>query len=110
MPRKSVGQRLRLSPTQQEYVWNNWRAGIPIRTTSREIGRSDETVRKLIVRCGGFSPAVRTRSKRSLSTEDRKEISRGLAGALSMRAIARNIGRAPSTVSREIHRNPWRQS
>ena len=37
--------------------------------------------------------------------EERENISRGLVSALSIRAIARTIARAPSTVSREISRN-----
>jgi IS30 family transposase len=47
------------------------------------------------------------RKRRSLylSREERENISRGLASALSIRAIARTIARSPSTVSREISRN-----
>lgn len=40
--------------------------------------------------------------------DDREEISRGLAAEESVRAIARRLGRAPSTVSREITRNGGR--
>jgi len=36
---------------------------------------------------------------------EREEISRGLAGGMSIRQIARLLGRAPSTVSREVHRH-----
>jgi IS30 family transposase len=37
-----------------------------------------------------------------LSLAEREEISRGLAGGESLRAIARRLGRAPTTVSREV--------
>jgi IS30 family transposase len=36
---------------------------------------------------------------------EREEISRGLAAGDSCRMIARRLGRAPSTVSREVARN-----
>lgn len=39
-----------------------------------------------------------------LSTEDREEISRGLVTGLSVRDIAKQLARAPSTISREIHK------
>jgi IS30 family transposase len=40
-----------------------------------------------------------------LSTPEREEISRALAARESLRAIARRLGRAPSTISREIRRH-----
>jgi transposase, IS30 family len=43
-------------------------------------------------------------SPHRLSWEERERISRGLAAGMSARAIARELGRAPSTVSREIAR------
>jgi IS30 family transposase len=43
-------------------------------------------------------------SEHRLHFEDRELISRGLAGGQSARAIARELGRAPSTVTREISR------
>lgn len=39
-----------------------------------------------------------------LSSEEREEISRGLAKKLSIREIARRLDRLPSTISREIHK------
>ena len=40
-----------------------------------------------------------------LGLDDREEISRGIATGVSLRAIARQLGRAPSTISRELRRN-----
>jgi IS30 family transposase len=45
------------------------------------------------------------RSRLALSLSEREEISRGVVAGGSMRAIAASLGRAPSTVSREIRRN-----
>jgi Helix-turn-helix domain len=40
-----------------------------------------------------------------LSLVEREEISRGLAGGESLCSIARGLGRAPSTISREVRSN-----
>jgi IS30 family transposase len=45
-----------------------------------------------------------------LSLQEREEISRGIAAGQSIRSIAASLGRAPSTVSRELRRNEGRQS
>src|SRR3984957_7729170 len=42
--------------------------------------------------------------------EEREEISRGIAVGRSIRQIAQGLGRAPSTVSREIRRNGGSQA
>ncbi len=54
---------------------------------------------------GGICAPERRRSKRALSLAEREEISRGVVANLSVRAIASQLGRTPSTVSREINRN-----
>jgi hypothetical protein len=53
----------------------------------------------------GIRPAPRRRSRLALRLSESEEILRGIAGTRSMRSIARLLGRAPSTVSREIKRN-----
>jgi len=65
---------------------------------SREIRRQHSTVRDLLKRCGGIRPASRRRPQLRLSLAEREEISRGLAAGWSLRAIAAQLGRAPSTV------------
>jgi IS30 family transposase len=66
------------------------------------LGLSTGTVRAYLVRCGGIRPDPRRRSPGRLSFAEREEISRGLAAGRSLRAIAAGLGRAPSTVSREV--------
>jgi len=47
-------------------------------------------------------PRPRPRGPLRLSTEEREEISRALRAGESFRSIARRLGRAPSTLSREV--------
>jgi IS30 family transposase len=54
---------------------------------------------------GGIRPPPRRRSRLALTLAEREEISRGIACDLSLRAIATQLGRAASTVSREVNRN-----
>ena len=51
---------------------------------------------------------MHTRSYRHMSAEERETLSLGLAGGHSLRTMARVLGRAPSTVSRESARNTTR--
>jgi IS30 family transposase len=54
---------------------------------------------------GGYAPPIRSRNQGHLSLPEREEISRGIAQHCSIREIARQLSRAPSTVSREIKRH-----
>ena len=74
------------------------------------LGLPTSTVRAYLLRCGGIRPDPRRRSPARLSFAEREEISRGLAAGASLRAIAVGLGRAPSTVSREVatHGGPRR--
>ncbi len=72
---------------------------------ARALGTTDRTVRRVVAAAGG-TPSRRSRSRpRSpfrLSLSEREEIRAGIAAGDSFRLIARRIGRAPSTVSREV--------
>jgi IS30 family transposase len=69
------------------------------------LGCTTRTVRR-VLRAAGGTPSRRSRrrprSPLRLSLSEREEIRAGIAGGDSFRAIARRIGRAPSTVSREV--------
>src|SRR6266516_3959321 len=69
-----------------------------------------KSVRAHVRAAGGIQPQARKRSQIALSLQEREEISRELAAASSLRAIAFRIGRSPSTVSREVARNRGRES
>src|SRR5258707_5851356 len=57
---------------------------------------------------GGIVPAARRRSALTLTLAEREDISRGIASGSSIRAIAKSLERAVSTVSREVARHGGR--
>jgi IS30 family transposase len=95
----------RLTPEAIDQVWLRMRAGQAAKPTARELGLCTGTVRAYLLRCGGIRPEPRRRAAGRLSLAEREEISRGLAAGRSIRAIAAALGRAPSTISREINAN-----
>ena len=99
----------RLSPEAIDEIWVRLRAGHAAKPTARQLGLSTGTVRAYLVRCGGIRPDPRRRAPGRLSCAEREEISRGLAAGLSLRAIAAGLGRAPSTISREVAANGGRR-
>jgi IS30 family transposase len=94
-----------LRSAEREQIWFRWREGEPIWKIAEGLERSGTSVRAVLDRTGGISPRLRMRSCRALSLGEREEISRGLAAQRSLRAIARTLGRAASSVSREVRRN-----
>jgi IS30 family transposase len=100
--------RTALSPVKVDEVWRRWRSGQAVRVLAREMRCNPSTVRDLLKRSGGIRPAPRRRWELRLSLAEREEISRGLAAGESVRAIAAGLGRAPSTVSREVAGNGGR--
>ena len=86
-------------------LWNDWKSGLTLSQIGEKLDRRACSVLWVLRRDGGFAPRTRRRAARSLQASEREEISRGLAARLSVREIARRLGRAASTVSREIERN-----
>ena len=73
------------------------------------VGCSTKSIQRLLIRCGGLPPPARERSALRLSCSEREELSRGLRAGDSLRAVASRLGRAPSTISREVIANGSRQ-
>ncbi len=99
---------VRFTEEERIEVWDRWQAGEANRLIGRDLGRSAASIRAFVESWGGVRPAPRRRSLHHLSLLEREEISRGVAAGESMRCIAVRLGRAPSTISRELARNGGR--
>ena len=86
-------------------IWDRWQRGETTKRIGRVLDRSSSSIHQQLTVYGGIRPRERCRSSRVLTLAEREEISRGIAAGESMRSIAVRIGRAPSTISREIGRN-----
>ena len=89
-------------------VWDRRQAGESNRSIGRRLGRSAGSIRAFVESSGGVRPPVRRRPVRHLSLVAREEISRGVAAGESLRVTGRRLGRAPSTICRELARNGGR--
>ena len=97
--------RIYYTDSQKALMWDRWQKGDSLHAIARLFDRSHSSVGGILSRSGGIRPAERKRSFLALTLEEREVISRGLAAQHSMRSIAEQLGRSPSTVSREIQRN-----
>src|SRR5215469_17588698 len=97
-----------LSESQLAEFWHQWRAGQSMRAIGHHLGRDRSSIHYVARCCGGIPPAPRRRSQLALSLMEREEISRGIAVGRSIRGIAEGLGRAPSTVCREVARHGGR--
>jgi IS30 family transposase len=86
-------------------VWDRWQRGEGLKLIGRAFGKTSSAIFAHLKPHGGIRPAPRRRSWRALSLAEREEISRGVAAGVSLRSIAAELHRAPSTVSRELRRN-----
>ena len=89
----------------RDEVWRRRKLGEAFSEIGRAIGAAKQSVHDVVVARGGVAPAPRRRRPGSLQLSEREEISRGLAAGKTLRRIAGELGRAPSTISREINRN-----
>jgi IS30 family transposase len=86
-------------------MWDRWQRGESLKTIARAFETSHSAISKNFVRFGGIRPPGQQRSSLALTLSEREEISRGIVVGFSLRMIARQLDRAPSTISREISRN-----
>jgi IS30 family transposase len=98
-------KRIYYSAQQKELMWERWKKGDTLHDIGRLFDRGHSSIQRILQDAGGIRPAAKKRSRLSLTLAEREVISRGLAMELSMRAIANQLGRPASTVSREINRN-----
>jgi IS30 family transposase len=97
--------RIYYSDNQKELMWERWRQGDSLQKIAQLFERNHSSVERILAETGGICPAQRCRSGRALTLSEREEISRAVVAGQSIRSIAASLGRAPSTVCREVKRN-----
>ena len=97
--------RIYYSEADKSLMWDRWQKGDSLASIARGFDRNHSSVELILKRTGGIRPPRRQRSRLALSLREREEISRGIVAGHSLRTIAQALGRSPSTVSREVHRN-----
>jgi len=97
------------SEAERADIWDALERGESMRAIARNMGRAHASIRTWVLANAGRRPRPPGSSDLRLSLVEREEISRGLAGGLSLRAIARDMNRSPSTVCREVAANGGRR-
>ena len=105
----SYPTRIYYTDEQKKEMWDRWQKGESMNAIGRLFDRSHSSIQGILSKMGGLPPAPRKRSRLSLTLAEREEISRGVVAGCSLRSIAASLGRAPSTISREINRNGGRR-
>jgi IS30 family transposase len=95
----------RISDTERQRIAELLAEGAPVWRLHKEINRSRYAIRRAVVALHRPPKQEPRRSPLRLSLAEREEISRGLAAGEPVREIARRLGRAPSTVCREVAAN-----
>jgi IS30 family transposase len=98
-------RRIHYTESQKALMWERWRQGESLQAIAQLFGRNHSSVMRILAETGGIRPAQRCRSRLALTLAEREEISRAVVAGQSIRSIAATLGRAPSTISREIKRN-----
>jgi IS30 family transposase len=97
--------RIYYSDSQKALMWDRWRKGESLQQIAQLFDRNHSSIQRILAETGGICPAQRRRSRLALSAAEREEISRAVVAGFSMRSVAASLGRAVSTISREIRRN-----
>jgi hypothetical protein len=85
------GRRYGLSAAQSIDIWRLWKAGESLHEIGRAFGKDHGSIQFLLSKRGGIAPPVRRRSLRTLTLDEREDISRGIASGSSIREIAKGL-------------------
>jgi IS30 family transposase len=96
--------------SQKALMWDRWKQGDSLQMIAQLFDRNHSSIQHIFAETGGIRPVPRCRSARALTLSEREEISRSVITGESVRAMARRLRRAPSTISREIKRNGGREA
>jgi IS30 family transposase len=97
--------RIHYTESQKALMWERWQKGESLQQIAQLFDRNHSSIQGILAATGGIRPAPRRRSRWALTLAEREEISRAVVTEHSIRSIAVQLGRAPSTISREIKRN-----
>jgi IS30 family transposase len=97
--------RIYYTESQRALMWERWQKGESLQHIAQLFDRNHSSIQRILAETGGIRPAARRRSRLALTLAEREEISRAVVAGHSMRSIAAQLGRAPSTISREIKRH-----
>ena len=97
--------RIYYSESQKALMWERWKQGATLHQIAKLFDRAHTSVRGVLAETGGIRPPERRRSAKALTLAEREEISRAVVSGESVRSIAVQLERAPSTISRELRRN-----
>ena len=91
--------------------WLQIRGGMVRDEAALSVGLDGATGHVWFRQAGGVTPPhlLHPRGRRYLSIAEREDILAGVERGDSIRLIAKSLGRAPSTVLRELRRNMWHQ-
>lgn len=97
--------RIYYTESQRALMWERWQAGDSLQQIAQLFDRYHSSIERILAESGGIRPPQRRRSRLALTLAEREEISRAVAAGQSIYSIAASLGRAPSTIYREIKRN-----
>jgi len=97
--------RIYYAESQKALMWERWQKGESLQQIAQLFDRNHSSIQGILAETGGIRPRRRFRSRLALTLAEREEISRAVVAGHSIRSIATSLGRAPSTISREIERN-----
>jgi IS30 family transposase len=94
------------SASQRKEIWSRWTAGESFTTIALGLKvQCTALLWHMLAAAGGIPPRPRCRRLGQLTAREREIISQHVCAGWSMRRIARQLRRAPSTISRELERN-----
>ncbi len=102
--------RIYYSDSQKALMWERWKQGWTLHEIGKLFDRAHSSIHQILAETGGIRPVQRSRSSTALTLAEQEEISRAMVAGESIRSTAARLGRAPSTISREIQRNGGRNS
>jgi IS30 family transposase len=100
----------RLSDADHAEIQRRVAEGATFAEAAAAVGCSTKSIQRFMKRTGGLASRTAERSPWRLSLAEREELSRALLAGESLRQIAARLGRATSTLSREVACNGGRSA